>query len=200
MFSELIARSMIVPSFLVAIGVPVSASAQTLPRVPIVNAQNLIKSPDGAFVLHTIEQARIQLALARLAISETSTSDTRDLALQARELWTSVDDRLLEIANELGIPTPAEQDARERAKLYRLQKIKAQGFDSAYERVVARGCEALLQRMGRMDPQVNSQCQLHGSQHLRCSPAAPRHRCCERCPHDAGCVPQADLRLHWLSH
>jgi hypothetical protein len=159
MFIERMARSMIVPIVLVAIGVPVSASAQTrlpVPSAPLVNAQDLIRSPDGAFVIHTIEQARMQLVLARLALSESSASDTRNLALQSQELWTSVDNRLHDIAHALGILTPVEQDGRERAKLYRLQSIKAQDFDSAYERVVARGCEALLQRMDRMDPQVNS--------------------------------------------
>jgi predicted outer membrane protein len=160
MSTERMARVLIVPMFLVALGVPVSAAAQTrlpVPSAPLVNAQDLIRSPDGAFVLHTIEQARTQLALARLAISESSASDTRNFALQAQELWTSVDNRLHDIAHALGIPTPVEQDAKERAKLYRLQSIKAQDFDSAYERVVARGCEALLQRMDQIDPQVNLQ-------------------------------------------
>jgi predicted outer membrane protein len=160
MSTERMARVLIVPMFLVALGVPVSATAQTrlpVPSAPLVNAQDLIRSPDGAFVLHTIEQARTQLALARLAISESSASDTRNFALQAQELWTSVDNRLHDIAHALGIPTPVEQDAKERAKLYRLQSIKAQDFDSAYERVVARGCEALLQRMDQIDPQVNLQ-------------------------------------------
>jgi hypothetical protein len=130
----------IVPILLAVIGVPDIASAQS--RIPvasasIVNAQNLTRSPDGVFVLQTIEQARTQLALARLAISESSASDTRNLALQAQELWASVDNRLHDIARALGIPTPIEQDAKERANLYRLQSIKARHFDSAYERVVA---------------------------------------------------------------
>ena len=160
MFTERIARLVVVPTFVVAIGVPIGASAQTsqpVPAAPLVNAQDLIRSPDGVFVLHTIEQARTQLALARLAMSESSASDTRNLALQAQELWTSVDERLHDIAHALGLPTPVEQDAKEHANLYRLQRIKAQDFDSAYERVVARSCEALLQRMDRMDPQINAQ-------------------------------------------
>lgn len=126
MFIERMARSMIVPIVLVAIAVPASANAQTrlpAPSAPVVNAQDLIRSPDCDFVIHTVEQARMQLVLARLALSERSASDTRNLALQSQDLWTSVDNQLHDIAHALGIPTPVEQDARERAKLYRLQNI-----------------------------------------------------------------------------
>jgi hypothetical protein len=121
-----------------------------------VNVNDAIRSPNGAFVLDTIEQARTQRALALLAISEASASDTRNLALQAGDLWTNVDNRLHEIAQALGIPTAVERDAEERVELYRLQHIKERDFDSAYARLVKRGCDALLERMDRLDPQIDS--------------------------------------------
>ena len=138
---------------------PVSGSAQT--RLPaslpsVENADDTARSPNGAFLFDTIEQARTQRALARLAISETSASDTRSLALQVQELWTSVDNRLHDIAQALDIPKPVERGAKERAELYRLQHIKAQDFDSAYARLVTRSCDALLERMNRLDPRINS--------------------------------------------
>ena len=159
MFRERMTRVAIVPTFCIAIGVPISASAQTLPRAPspsVVDADDAIRSPNGAFVIDTIEQARAQQALARLAISEASASDTRNLALQAQELWMSVDKRLREIAQALGIPTAVERDATERVELYRLQHLREADFDSAYARLVTRSCDALLERMHRLDPQIDS--------------------------------------------
>ncbi len=159
MFRERMTRVAIVPSFCIAIGVPISASAQTLPPAPspsVVDADDAIRSPNGAFVIDTIEQARAQQALARLAISEASASDTRNLALQVQELWMSVDKRLREIAQALGIPTAVERDATERVELYRLQHLKEEDFDSAYARLVTQSCDALLERMDRLDPQIDS--------------------------------------------
>jgi predicted outer membrane protein len=121
-----------------------------------VDADDAIRSPNGAFVIDTIEQARAQQALARLAISEASASDTRNLALQVQELWMSVDKRLREIAQALGIPTAVERDATERVELYRLQHLKEEDFDSAYARLVTQSCDALLERMDRLDPQIDS--------------------------------------------
>jgi len=121
-----------------------------------VDADGAIRSANGAFVIDTIEQARAQQALARLAISEAGTSDTRKLALQSQELWMSVDKRLREIAWALGIPTAVERDGTERVELYRLQHVKEENFDSAYARLVTRSCDALLERMDRLDPEIDS--------------------------------------------
>lgn len=151
--------ALIAEMFLIWIGLPASASARSRPPAPaplLVNVAGAMQSPDGAFVISTIAQARTQLALARLAMSESGPSDTRSLALQAQELWMNVDVRLRDIAQALGIPTPAEQDARERAELDRLEHVKARDFASAYARLVARDCNAILERMNRMDPRINS--------------------------------------------
>jgi hypothetical protein len=159
MFPELFARAIIVPLVLFAIGAPLNASAHTripAPSPSVANVDDATRSPNGVFVIDTIEQARTQLALAQLAISETSASNTRNLAFQAQELWTSVDDRLRKIAQALGIPTKVEQDAKERVELYRLQHMKEADLDSAYVRLVTRSCNDLMERMDRLDPQIDS--------------------------------------------
>jgi hypothetical protein len=158
MFSGLTTRVVIVPIFLVAFVVPVSVSAQTRRPAPplVVNIDEVLLSPNGAFVLDTIEQARTQVALAQLALSDASASDTRILALQAGELWSAVDARLHKLAQALGIPIAVERGTDERVELNRLEHVKEPDFDSAYARLVTRSCDALLERMSRMDPQVDS--------------------------------------------
>lgn len=156
---ERMATVAIVVLFLAATGTPVRVSAltrATTQSASPIDFQDPMRSPDGLFVIRTLEQAKVQLALARLALFENRSNDTRDVALKAEELWTSVEDRLTDIAELLGMRTPVELDDAGRATLYRLQRLNAQDFGTAYERIVVRNCTVALQRMERMDPRVDS--------------------------------------------
>jgi hypothetical protein len=159
MMKEHVATIAIVAIVLAATGTPVRVSALTRAATQSaspIDFQDPMRSPDGLFVVRTLEQAKVQLALARLALFENRSNDTRDVALKAEELWTSVEDRLTDIAELLGMRTPVELDDAGRATLYRLQRLNARDFGATYERIVARNCRVALQRMERMDPRVDS--------------------------------------------
>jgi predicted outer membrane protein len=158
MMKECTTTVAIVAILLCAIGMPARASAltpATTRSVSPVDAQGTVGSADAVFVVNTLEQARVQLALARLALEASSASNTRYLASRAQELWANVDSQLSDIANVLGLRTSAELDPSGRATLNRLRRLTAQAFGAAYQKVVEQHCEALLQRLERMDPQVN---------------------------------------------
>ncbi len=159
MFTWQMTRAVIVPIYFVAMGGLTGATAQARlppPTLAARKAADVIRSPNGAFIVATVQQARTQLDLARLALAKTSARDTRNLALQAQDLWQNVDRRLRDIAQALGIPMPAQRDASASDELSRLQNAKASDFDLIYARLVTRSCDALLERMDRMDPRINS--------------------------------------------
>jgi hypothetical protein len=94
-----------------------------------------------------LQDARAQIATARLAQERAQLDTTRDRAARCEAAWTTLMGRLAAIAYVQGLPTPGALDDQGQGLLARLGSTPAVAFDAAYLAAADRANERAASRM-----------------------------------------------------
>lgn len=128
--------------------VAVIALSATIPAVAHSLDQGWpVLSSDRQFVTSLLQEARAQLAYARLARTRVSGRVAIAAVNDETTEWTSLTSRLLPITHLVGAPIRDDLSVTQQATLDRLSQTPATQFDDAYLNVARRGESVALDRI-----------------------------------------------------
>jgi len=107
---------------------------QTPDRTPAVRRpQSRLSELDRLYVMEAAQGGMTEIQMAKLALQRSRSNEVKQYAQQMIQEHTPVNQQLMQLANQKGVPLPTTLSPKYQAAIARLSQFSGRNFDQAYK-------------------------------------------------------------------